>query len=696
MKPPFDFSSLVPKARSSSAEEENLWAQLKIADQEGNTELTTKLADELRALRATIFDKTRKAVAPIVDTAMSSPAGQALALPGLVAHQTMKGKQRSPEYMAGMRRSAIDQLFLGGYGEAKAKIGEMLGEGDYETLLGKEHEIESKIPTSARLAGTAIGSVPHMIAGTKALKSLKDPVSKLIGGPVLAGTEAGVTGYLSGRDPEERKMMSMLGASIGLTAGVAVPLSVWGARNTWGLFWEKLSKIPMPDQWQAAGKSAKEWAMRKTLRAMQRDGFTPGEALKALDELGPDATFADVGLNLRATAGVVANKPGKSMAIIHESLNERDYAQFPRIVAKMDQLLESPGKLILPVIETSPEWIRLMGESIPMTATLRRYMQTPFARDAWKQAQKIAQEGRNPTRLPDIDDIIEDPNVKEIQLQLVQWLKRGMDGVIKKEENPLTGVLEKTDYVQAIQGTRRAFRNEAKFLNKEYGKLLDYENYGFDLEKAHKRGRAAIEKGKMTDKMIRHEMAGLTGPQRRAFKQGAHEALLDKKVPAQETGRDISRALLNMSNKIRTIFGTRGDKFINDMKIEKTFRETKQAIVSGSPTAPRQTAEADYDAELMSGFGNLRDPRDATTRLLGKIAQWLTTPGEDVAEESAKILGTKLSPSDRVILARELNKLLSRGTVDPAILNTAIGIPPAVTATQYMREGPEEEIGFEK
>ena len=689
--PPFDFSSLTPKAQPTSELEKSLWRQLSKADQEGNTALATKLANELKTLEGTPISGIRKRIAPIVDKVMSSPAGQALALPGLVAHQTMKGKQRSPEYMAGMGRSAIDQLLLGGYGEAKAKIGEMRGEGDYETLLGKEHEIESKIPTSARLAGTAIGSVPHMVAGSKALQLLKSPISKLVAGPALAGTEAGVTGYLSGSTAEERKMMSMLGASIGLTAGVAVPLSVWGVRSGWGVFWEKMSKIPVPDQWQEAGQSAKQWAMRKVLKSMQRDGFTPGQALKALDELGPDATFADVGLNLRATASVVANKPGKSMAIIHESLNERDYAQFPRIVAKMDQLLESPGKLMLPVIETAEEWPRLMEQSIPITGTLRRYMQTPFGRDAWKQAQKIAQEGDNPTRLPDIDNIIQDPNVKEIQLQLVQWLKKGMDDVIKNLEDTTTKKLPNTEYVRAIQGTRKAFRNEAKFLNKEYGKLLDFENYGFDLQKAHSRGRDAIEKAKMTDKMIRHEMAGLTGPQRRAFKQGAHEALLDKKVPAQETGRDISRTLLGMSNKIRTVFGTRGDKFINDMKIEKTFRETKANIVGGSPTAPRQWAQTDFDAELQGGYGNLSDPRDVTTRIMGKIAKWITTPGEDVSEEAAKILGTKLSPSDRVTLARELNKLLSRGTVDPAILNTAIGIPPAVTATQYMDTGFQEE-----
>ena len=87
--PPFDFSSLTPKAQPTGELERSLWRQLSKADQEGNTALATKLANELKTLEGTPISGIRKRIAPIVDKVMSSPAGQALALPGLVAHQTM-------------------------------------------------------------------------------------------------------------------------------------------------------------------------------------------------------------------------------------------------------------------------------------------------------------------------------------------------------------------------------------------------------------------------------------------------------------------------------------------------------------------------------------------------------------------------------------------------------------------------------
>lgn len=77
------------------------------------------------------------------------------------------------------------------------------------------------------------------------------------------------------------------------------------------------------------GSGADSQAVAKVAEAAVRDGMTPADVQARLQQLGPDATLADVGgRNMTQLAAGVANKPGPAAQQAQQVLEGR-VAQAP-------------------------------------------------------------------------------------------------------------------------------------------------------------------------------------------------------------------------------------------------------------------------------------------------------------------------------------------------------------------------------
>ena len=114
---------------------------------------------------------------------------------------------------------------------------------------------------------------------------------------------------------EERAVQTGTGAALGGTLGGVIPGVVAGVKGLGNGIINLLSRFS--DNRQGT------LALRKTAEALERDGFTLDQALKRIDELGPEAALVDVGMNTRALAFTAAGVPGKGKVRIRQMLLDR-------------------------------------------------------------------------------------------------------------------------------------------------------------------------------------------------------------------------------------------------------------------------------------------------------------------------------------------------------------------------------------
>jgi hypothetical protein len=587
-------------------------------------------------------------------------------------HEGQTGYENLPRNLGYLGRSLLEGATLGGYDEAKSAIQSQITGEPYSDIHKREMEKSEAVPTKFRVLGNLLGSLPSAyLAPAKILKPLmrSKSVAKKYSAVAGVGTAEGTIAGALYAKPGERERGAKIGAKWGLGIGATVPVIAKAGQLGWSMFSEKLARLPVPEQWGGdaarSAQSVRDWAIRKIVRSLERDGFTPQQAMAELEKLGPAATLADAGKNIKMTAAVIAGKPGRGASIIEETLESRDIGQMPRIVSMLDEALETPGKTIVPVIERSPAYKRALSKHVPLTATLRRILERPSSIRAWKDGQEIAREKHN-IDMPDIEDVLQDANIKGISTQYLHWMKMAMDDAIEIHRKQQTGLIQATrgkSIVQAMDDTRRNFRKEIKFLNRDYGKLLDVDHFNFSLRDAHQKG---YEFARLKNRrLVEEQIASLRTPQeRRAYQRGVYDAIVDTNIPRSEVGYDVTSYVIRLSDKLEAVFGkNKAEKLINALKQERKLRRNTQTILGGSPTQPRQAAAADWAGDELPDIATdaaMKNPR-LLASLPQKVYRWFTTPGEAVSDEAAKILMT-LSPAQRASLAREFNRAMGGGT----------------------------------
>lgn len=251
------------------------------------------------------------------------------------------------------------------------------------------------------------------------------------------------------------------GAGSGAIIGAAVPLSL----KIGSLGWHGLQNMFGWGDPQIAAKNL-------VLRAMERDGITPEAALAKYNDWQAQGAKPEVladlgGNNLKQLARTVISVPGEPADKAATMLYERNQGAGDRIVLdlassgmpnegyynSLDDLIKSRSESAGPIYD---EAYRAAGET--WSPELARLEKRPSMATAWNRAKLLAAEqGRT---LPDVfqENALQGlDNVPNQVPTLEAWdyMKQGLDDMLEKYRNPITGKLQLDKLGRAINETRK-------------------------------------------------------------------------------------------------------------------------------------------------------------------------------------------------------------------------------------------------
>jgi hypothetical protein len=499
-----------------------------------------------------------------------------------------------------------------------------------------QQKFEANYPglqTGAEIAG----ALPTGAIGEAALAKAIPPVlnPSLIGrvGNVATQTaRGGIVGGTAGAGMNEQDPAS--GAISGAMAGAAIPLALG------------LSGIAVRPGFDAVAArlfpgAASEQATAKVAQAFNRDLITPAEAQAALTRLGPLGGLIDVGgPNVRGLGEAVASKPGVGQQVAEDFLNTRAEGAPSRINAAINVATSDPGNFHATITDldnarraaASPKYEAAFSRIVPTpqeAAQVQPFISDPIGQQALNKGlriielEKLAQgQSFNPadygvTRSQDGTFVLGDgvPN-----LRLMDAVKRGYDVSVEEARDSVTGKLSPMG--RAINQARAAYTGQLRDMYPRYGGALDAWGGPSASMDAVRMGRDVLsEDPEMTSAAI----AKLSPGDRAFFQAGVARAIKDR-ANATPDGADTTRRIFGnqlIRDRIAAGFGDPAafQQFSDAMQNEATFAQTKNAVLSGSPTARRLAAQQDMDYVRPAMIAMGGHPLPAAVDLLRQVGR---------------------------------------------------------------------------
>tara|TARA_Y100000593_G_scaffold57244_1_gene106557 strand:- start:214 stop:2244 length:2031 start_codon:yes stop_codon:yes gene_type:complete len=293
----------------------------------------------------------------------------------------------------------------------------------------------------------------------------------------LAGTGA-ATGALYGAGTAtegERIGGALTGAAIGGVGGTAIPLAVKGVGSGTTALMNLLGGT----------KRSSKFADQKILQALERDGLSPSEAMKKLDDakaLGQtDLLIADLGENLQGLGFASQAIPNISRKEVADKLYERNLSQAERITEDIAKRSDIEGPFGLQYIDdlsakqsalAQPAYKKAYEKNLP-ASYFKEFFTGPRS-DLFIQASK---EGRKLMRaegkdIPDLAKTIKTKELSEeffkgnIPTRYLHQIKRGLDSIINKE----TKDFKLSPYGVTVTKAKNEFNDLIGSLNPAYKK----------------------------------------------------------------------------------------------------------------------------------------------------------------------------------------------------------------------------------
>ena len=479
---------------------------------------------------------------------------------------------------------------------------------------------------------------------------------------------------------EDRLTGAARGAALGgATAGVVYPVTKAIGSGVGALSRALANK-------GASKRASMSVAQRQLADALARDDRTAGQLSGRLREMGPQATIADAGgANVRGLARAAAQVPGPAKNRAQAVYGARQEAEGERIRQRIAQYLNPKD-----YYSASSEYLTRLSERAKVayadayksglrlqSKRLDSLLSRNTAKQAMREAAGLAEiEGRHVSRIdPAMTQAARDAASagkmapvkggvgRGITTEAVDDLKRGIDVMIERETNPLTGRLNKRG--AALANYKRDILNEVDRLNPKY--KIARQKYGDDAElvKALREGRKALRKD---PEQIAMDLHNLSDAGKRAYRSGAARAIMDK-VDSVPDGGSAARTLAGkevLRKKLRAILPEKyWDDFYRMMKTEQSFAATRNTVVGGSPTAPRLAEQADMEKagslieQAASGRGGL------ISAGLRAALDALKRPNANVGNELSKILISRNQAANQKV-AQDLAAAAERAGVSAA------------------------------
>jgi hypothetical protein len=508
------------------------------------------------------------------------------------------------EIAAGM--DALTHPLLG-RGSSAPTIGER-----YDANLQGERGIDRAFERRAPVL-SAVGDVTGMIGGTiaapllapgKVAGMIPAPTS-MLGKMALGGTAGGAVGAVEGFGTGEggftnRAENAATHGAIGAGTGALIPPMLAGVGKLAGPVLDKLGL-----------RNADKAALNQTLRAFERDGISPEDALVKLREWRaagskPEALVDLGGENVRALATTAANLPGKSRQAAMDLVEARKGGASERVGGDMaraispstnysgtiDELMASRRRAADPLYE------KMRQAPTYWDPELEALMKRPSMKDAWAKAQRLAaEEGVDLPKVWKLDEKTgEMIRTGESRPDWASWdyIKRGLDEVIEGHKDQFGKM---TDTGRTSTGTRKALLDILDAANPDYkAARAAYSGPSQSID-AMKLGRTILsEDADITAKKI----AALDPGDKEFFRAGVVKAIQDK-VENTIDGRNVVASFFNkpaLRNKLAAAFDSPEEfrRFEALMKREMDMATTNNAI---SPRGGSQTMRLLSGAEDM-------------------------------------------------------------------------------------------------
>lgn len=533
-------------------------------------------------------------------------------------------------------------------------------------IRSQEEEFSKQNPKMALGAELAGALVTGGMAGAKALnpKVLESASAAGKYGRIAAvgGAEGALYGAGTGADDRGERALTglLIGAAAAPVGAKVIDLAVRGIGTTASYAGRKLGDTP------------KDQAVRALRSAAEAEGIDADDALRILDDLGPNATLADLGENFRLLARGATDQAGGFKASATSAMNARQMGQQQRLLDAAEVaagqkagnfnvarqvLIESRKAKASPLYESA------FLEDIALNPELLSVLERPAMKAALNKAAKLAAN--------------EGDDVGENLLKKIHYAKMNLDDqigaavragsgnkarILTSLKNDLLAQVDELspDYAEA----RQLFSTDSRMLNS-----MD----------------EGLKLFTMSSDEMAETMAGMTPSEQDLFKLGAVRSIKDQ---LEKTGMtfDATRRLIStksMRDKLGQIFPDPED-FIKKTLAEAEFSRTRQVLTGGSQTSGNLSGKEflsdSIQPEVMAGLASL-DPVAAGQAILSAFTKNKVTP-QTVTELANMMLEQGVSPAQvRRVFETPAFKRSIGSAYDRVVVPAVAGaIAPAVSA----------------
>jgi hypothetical protein len=541
-----------------------------------------------------------------------SPEGVAVApevvvkFPRLVEAELPEDLVPPVQYSGGAEglRALGSGLTLGNIDELEAGLRAPFSDEDYTTIRDRLRAQQAQFGQDYPVTQTALDIVgglalPAGVAGT-AIKAGKGLLGSAKAGAAAGGVAGGITGVGVAPEisdiPSSAATFAVTGAGLGAAAPVAFKVAGNAVRNLVdGLGFTNANKV----------------ASRKLQEYFDRDDLTPSQVndmLKEYRRLGlPDPVIADISDNLRAAGYSAQIVPSKSKTAVDEFLENRQSELSGSIRTGLQEKagVQSQGRFGFDYVTdlaaaqdaaAKKAYPSAYKKDLPATP-FRKYVDRQVFVKAYDEAVKSADVYGE--KLPALDQI---RNAQFINTEILHKIKRGLDDVIEKETDNITGKM--TSYGADVAKIKREFNDLIKYYNKDYAAA----NIKFaDIAKLKSAYQDGLDYMKMETSELKAALKKMTPAERESFRVGMISDISNR-LSKFKGGNPIREVFQSDRQKeaLRFAFESEGqfNDFVRQLDATKDLLKTFNRIKRTSGTV-ENLAAVDVDSRIAKTAGDV-------------------------------------------------------------------------------------------
>lgn len=632
------------------------------------------------------------AMAPVAPQAI--PEEQAVAM-GAPEEPTAIEEAVAPvaEFAAGANQAIIDLIdFLGP--EQVNNILQLAGSQQRVPTLG-ETELAREVAAGGfvegrpgeviRAAGRAVPAAVGIGAGIRQAAAQLPRVA-----PSAEPLTAGVTRQLAAGTTPTLEAITAAGAGAGaelgeefgttgeIIGGITGALTAVGIKNTLAATPGAIKSVFTSAMREAGDEKG---AAKLLAEQMVREGLSPDDVARRLEQLGPEAIPADAASSFARVLRTASNEIPKIEGRAATLFRERQVQQAGRLAQAFDEVGGTVGVTSDDAIRAldeqfKPEINRLYSaarqKAVQLSPTVRNILEKPgLGRDARRAAEKVLQTRRTlGDKISNIDII--DATKQKLDDKISSAIKGGERQLARDLVRVKNALVEEADaaipeYAQA----RNLFAGKAQ------------------MESASELGEQFF---KLKPREIENMVRTMGDAEKRMFQLGAKNAVLDRMEDIQ-TNANLAARLFGKRGDIRKLSAVFDDEralnnFSDTLEREAQFVLTRRAAEANSTTV-RQATDADT---LKNMFENVVDATASPTgaasalrRIIGGLGQKKTSEefikalsdaGDILLDQGAdpKRIAALLKRGRADVVERELRKALKSPKPSRIAIPTAVGI----------------------